>query len=132
MSVYSLIQLKRSGIQDLPAEMDPNHEGLGYGQNIPMMYKRLDALAAKAGVRPITSYFYDSELLSEEDRAEFGMPPVDQKWAPVTEGLRTVSALVSGLTAEGATAGELWDLEACEMILHSALESGEAFRFYVG
>lgn len=131
MSVYAIVELKGLGFQDLPGEMDPNREGFGYGQNIPRMYDRLDALAHAAGVPKITSFFYDAELLSAEMRAEFDMPPVDPRWAPVEQGLQTVRALIVALTAERASDGELWDLEACERILRSA-PSGAMFRYWVG
>jgi|GEM_PF-3037268 len=131
MSVYAILELKDLGFQDLPAEMDPNREGLGYGQNIPQMYQRLDALAEAAGVPKITSFFYDAELLSADLREEFGMPPVDPRWMPVEQGVLTVRALIAALKAERASDGELWDLQACERILQAA-PSGTMFRFWVG
>ena len=131
MSMYATIELSQSGHQDLPAEFDPKKSGLVYGQNLPKMMGELDALAAEAGVTPISSFFDDSEMMDDEERAEVGLPPATPKWAPVEEGLRTVRALIAALSDAGASEGKLWDLQVSEHILSRAANSGEKFRYTV-
>jgi len=132
VSIYATIELSESGHQKLPKHFDPKGEGLVYGQNLPKVANELDALAERAGVAPITSFFDDSEMLTAEEREEMGLPPAEPKWAPVEDGLRTVRALLTALREQGAEEVKLWDLEVSEAILSQAAGEGEKFRYYVG
>jgi len=131
VSVFATIELSESGHQKLPKRFDPKGEGLDYGQDLPRMTDELDALAGRAGVAPITSFFDDSEMLSAEEREEVGLPPAEPKWSAVEDGLRTVRALLAALRGQGAGEGKLWDLEVSEGILSDALGKGEKFRYYL-
>lgn len=130
MSMYATIELSESGHQSLPTEFDPKSDGLVYGQDLPRMYHELDSLAEKLGVRSISAFFDDSEMLDEDEREECGLPPAEPKWASVEEGLRTITALIAALTTAGHCDEELWDLRVSERILKSA-KPGEKFRYCV-
>ncbi len=129
MSIYATIELSKSGQQALPAELDPKNEGLIYGSNLVKVHKELDALAKQAGVLPISTFFDDSAMMSDEEREEMGLPPAKPKWASIEDGLRTIDALVAKLEADGAGLDKLWDLKASQQILKNAIGSGEQFRF---
>jgi hypothetical protein len=130
MSMYATIELSESGHQGLPHEFDPNNDGAVYGQDLPKMSAELDALAEQLGVRPISAFLDDSDMLDEEEREEVGLPPAEPKWAPVEDGLRTIRALITALTNAGRNEDELWDLRVSERILSSA-KTGEKFRYNV-
>ena len=130
MSIYATIELEHSGNQELPAKFDPNGLGLVYGQNLPEMIDELDALAAQAGVTPITAFFDDSQMMSDDEREEMGLPPAEPKWAAVDEGIKTIRALLSALSKSGASEDKLWDLRVSEAIL-TAADRSEKFRFSV-
>ena len=140
MSVFATLALKKSGRQGLPKEMDPTGQGLDYGQCLPYAAEPLDALARKLGVLPITTYFDDSDMLSDEERAEVGLPPAEEKWCDPQAGLTSVRALIAALEKEGAeslhprapVAAVLWDLNAARIILEKAVERGETFHISVG
>jgi hypothetical protein len=136
MSMYAMIELSRSGVQQVPAEMYPKKErekeDLMYGHDLAKAPDNgLDALCTKAGVKPISAFFDDTAMLDDEEREELGLPPAKPKWAPIEEGLRTVRALIAALTAKGASEDELWDLRVSEQILSSAEGSGEKFHLQV-
>lgn len=128
MSMYATIELSKSGHQKLPPDLDPENQGLMYGKGLIAMSDELDALAAELGVRPISTFLDDSDMLDEEEREELGLPPAEAKWAPVEDGLNTVRVLLAALTAAGRSDEELWDLRVSERIL-SAAKSGEKFRY---
>lgn len=130
MSIYATIELSESGHQGLPAHFDPKNEGLNYGLALPRMSDELDALAERLGVRPISAFLDDSDMLDDDEREEFGLPPAKPKWEPVEDGLRTIRALIAALEADGRPDDELWDLRVSERILSSA-KSGERFRYNV-
>jgi hypothetical protein len=106
-------------------------EGLMYGHALANHPDHFDALAEKAGVKPISAFFDDSAMLDDDEREELGLPPAESKWAPIEEGLRTVRALIAALEAKGASEEELWDLRVSERILSSAEGSGEKFHYQV-
>jgi hypothetical protein len=130
MSTYAMIELSRSGVQHLPRDFDPKNEGFVYGLDLPKMSDELDALAEQAGVRPISAFFDDSEMITDEEREEMGLPPSEPKWLPVEEGLRTIRALITAMTASGHSQDELWDLRVSERILSTA-DRDEKFRYSV-
>lgn len=130
MSIYATIELSESGHQGLPREFDPKNEGFVYGQDLPKMSDELDALAEELGVRPISAFLDDSEMIDDEEREEVGLPPAKPKWESVEDGLRTIRALLAALKADGRGDDELWDLRVSEQILSTA-ESGEKFRYDV-
>ena len=141
MSMFASVALRESGHQSLPKEMDPAGEGLDYGQSLPYAAEALDALARGLGVLPISTYFDDSEMLSDEERAEVGLPPAETKWCDPQAGLKSVRALVAKLEEEDPTkslhprapvAAVLWDLKAARIILEGAVNRGEAFHISVG
>jgi hypothetical protein len=133
--MYAMIELSRSGVQHVPAEMYPKKkrkkEGLMYGHYLAKAPDELETLAKKAGVKPISAFFDDSAMLDDDEREELGLPPVEPKWAPIEEGLRTVRALIAALEARGASEDELWDLRVSERILSSAEGGGEKFHYQV-
>jgi len=129
MSIYATIELSESGHQSLPQEFDPNNEGFVYGLDLPRM--DLGDWEEKLGVRPISDFFDDSDMLTDEEREEVGLPPAERKWAPVEDGLRTLRALITALEADGRSDEELWDLRVSERILSNA-KPGEKFRYDVG
>jgi hypothetical protein len=139
MSIYATIELKRAGHQDLPAEMNPRGEGLVYGRALPRAAGKLDALARELGVLPITTFFDDSGMLSDDERAMVGLPPAEEKWCDAHAGLRTVEALLSALAKDDPaymagllnTTPVVWDLQAAQIILKRAVEDGQTFRFHV-
>lgn len=97
MSIYATIELSESGHHGLPREFDPKNEGLVYGQDLPRMSEELDALAGDLGVRPISAFFDDSDMIDDEEREELGLPPSKPKWESVEDGLRTIRALLAAL-----------------------------------
>ena len=131
MSIYATIEMSKSGHQKLPKEFDPKKEGFVYGQNLPKMDEKLDKLAKRLKVTPITEFFDDSEMLTDEEREEVGLPPAKAKWASVEDGLRTVQALIGALRKAGAGEMELWDLVVSEAILKKFVGKGEKFRYSV-
>lgn len=142
MSMYATIELDESGHQDLPAEMDPEGQGLVYGQNLGQCdgLEELDAIAAAAGVQPISSFLDDSEMLDEEEREELGLDPAEENWSPIEDGVATLERLIAELEQRPAesTIGRypaeaiLWDLRASLAILKQATPPDELFRFVVG
>jgi hypothetical protein len=141
MSVYATIELDRSGPQDIPAQMDPNNEGLVYGQNLGQCggWDELDEIAVAENVRPLTSFIDDSEMLDDDAREEMGLPPAEENWSAIAEGIETIGALIAALEKRPATAtiGQypaeaiIWDLSAAITILNSASPPDERFRFVV-
>ncbi len=87
MSMYAMIELSRSGHQDVPREFDPKDEGSVYGKYLLASQEKLDELALKAGVQPISSFMDDSQMLDEDEREELDLPPAEPKWGAVEEGL---------------------------------------------
>ena len=130
MSIYATIELSDSGHQRLPRDLDPKNEGLVYGQNLPRMAHELDALAEELGVRPISAFLDDADMIDDDEREELGLPPAEPKWESVEDGLRTIRALIASLTADRRGDEELWDLRVSERILSTA-KSGEKFRYNV-
>jgi hypothetical protein len=106
-------------------------EGLMYGHDLAKDPEHFNALAEKAGVKPISAFFDDSAMLDDDEREELGLPPAKPKWAPIEEGLRTVRALIAALEAKGASDDELWDLRVSECILSAAEGSGEKIHYQV-
>ncbi len=141
MSIYATIELNASGHQDLPAEMDPKNEGLVYGQNLGQCdgLDELDEIAVAASAKPLTSFFDDSEMLGDDEREEMGLPPAEENWSPIADGIQTIGGLISSLEKmpSDRTIGRypveaiLWDLRAALAILKSAAPPDESFRFFV-
>jgi hypothetical protein len=141
MSIYATIELDESGHQDLPSELDPNNEGFVYGQNIGQCdgLDQLDGIATEGGVEPLSNYLDDSEMLSEEELEEMGLPPADENWNPIEDGLTTFQHLVTKLEKlpAGSLIGRypvesiLWDLRAYIAILNNAKSPDELFRLIV-
>jgi hypothetical protein len=141
MSIYATIELNISGHQNLPPEMDPNAEGLVYGQNLGQCdgLDELDLIAVAAGAKPISSFMDDSEMLDDKEREEFGLPPAEEKWSPIDDGIKTIEILIAELErgAGHSPIGKypiyaiLWDLRAVLTILKSASPPDELFRFVV-
>jgi hypothetical protein len=141
MSVYATIELDESGHQDLPKEMDPNGDSLVYGQNIGQCngIEELDAIATAAGAEPLSSFLDDSQMIDNEEREEMGMPPAEEKWRPIEEGIHTLEALIAEVSKRpaespiGRYAAQriLWDLQASLMILKKAAPPDKLFRFVV-
>ena len=144
MSIWVTIRLSKSGHQKLPAELDPTAESLVYGQGLPYASDDLDALASEAGVRPISEFFDDSAMLSDEEYEQEGLQKPPQKWFAVADGLRTVDALIASLEHrdEPGALGHgirrssvdaiLWDLRASRLILGKAAATDEQFQYDVG
>lgn len=142
MSMYATIELDEWGHQDLPREFDPKGEGLAYGQNLGQCdgFDQLDAICSEAGVEPLSNFLDDSEMLDEADYEEMGLEPPEAKWAPIEDGVATLSALVADLEKRPAEArigryaasDVLWDLRASLAILQNAKRPNELFRFTVG
>jgi hypothetical protein len=128
------IQLSRSGNQELPAT----------GAVFPYAAAELDAIAKKAGARPVSEFYDDSEMLGEEEYAEAGLERKEPQWFAAAEGLRTIDALIAELQSRdpNTTLGEDWitiqveevllDLRATRSILAKAAETEEQFKFNVG
>ena len=139
MRTYATIQLKKSGHQDLPPEMDPDGEGRGYGGALPRFAERLDALARELGVLPITTFFDCSGMLSAEEWEMVGLAPPQEIWCDPRAGLRTVEALLPAVGKDDPhyvaglpeTSDLVWDLRAARIILQRAVRDGETFRFHV-
>ena len=144
MSMAATITLSQSGHQALPAELDPNGEGLEYGFTLPYAADGLDEIAHGLGVRPLSDFFDDSEMLSEEEYEEAGIAPKQVAWFSSDEGLRTLDALSAEVEKRGpsSTVGSggrpdpvadvLWDLNASRLILQRARASGERFKYTIG
>ena len=58
-----------------------------YGQNLPRVYERLDALTREVGVLPLSTFFDDSLMLSDDEREDAGLPPAEPKWCAAEAGL---------------------------------------------
>lgn len=134
MAMSATIQLSRSGNQELPAT----------GAVFPYAAAELDAIAKKAGARPVSEFYDDSEMLGEEEYAEAGLERKEPQWFAAAEGLRTIDALIAELQSRdpNTTLGEDWitiqveevllDLRATRSILAKAAETEEQFKFNVG
>ena len=131
MSMYATVELSDSGHQDIPSALDPDGEGLNYGQNVGQCgaWDELDKIAVDAGARPLTSYFYSEEMESD-----------DENWSPVADGLKTFNAILQSLeprskdepfgryTVEWIS----WDVQAYSSILKNSSSPDESFRLTVG
>ena len=135
MSMSATIQLRKSGHQRLPAELDPKGEGLVYGQGLPYAAGELDTISRGVGVRPISEFFDDSEMLSDEEYQQEGLDKPQPKWFAAADGLQTLDALIADLErlGPGASLGRrssvndiLWDLRASRAILVKAAAAGAA------
>jgi hypothetical protein len=134
MSMSTTIQLSESGSQELPAT----------GAVFPYAAAELDAIAKKAGARPVSEFYDDSEMLGEEEYEEAGIELKEAQWFAAAEGIRTIDVLIAELQSRdpNATLGEDWntiqveevllDLGAARSILSKAAETGEQFKFKVG
>jgi len=141
MSMYATIELDESGHQEPPSELEPEN-GSVYGQNLGQCdgYDELDAITAAAGVHDISSYFDDSDMLSEEEREEYGLPPAEENWSPIEDGINSLEVLVKELenrspeTVIGKYPVEavLYDLRISLAILKNASPPDELFRIDVG
>jgi hypothetical protein len=137
MSTYATIELNISGHQDLPPEMDPKAERLVYGQSLGQCggLDELDSIAVAAGAEPISSFMDDSEMLDDEEREDLGLPPAEENWSPIEDGLKTIELLIAKLEKRSAPIGKypvtaiLWDLRAALTILKNASPADELFRF---
>ena len=140
MSMYATIELDKSGFQDLPKELDPQDEGLVYGQNLGQCdgWDELDAICTSSGAKAISSYIYSSEI--EEEYFEEEMPEELANWSSISDGIKTCEKLVSALESRSSTSGlgrytaedVLWDLRACLSILTKAEKRNEKFRIDLG
>lgn len=141
MSMYATVELDESGHQDLPQELDPSGQGLVYGQNLGQCdgMDELDAIATHAGVEPLSNFLDDSEMLDDDEREEMGLPPAEENWQPIGDGITTLEALIAELakrpldTTIGSYSTEaiLWDLRASLAILKKAAPPDELFRFVI-
>lgn len=139
MSTYATIELNVSGHQNLPAEMDPQGEGFVYGQSLGQCggLDELDSIAVAAGVQPISSFMDYSAMFDDEERKDMGLPPAEDKWSPIEDGLKTIEVLIAALKKRSTPIGRypaaaiLWDLQAVLIILKNAAPADELFRFYV-
>jgi hypothetical protein len=134
MSMSTTIQLSESGSQELPAT----------GAVFPYAAGELDAISKKAGARPVSEFYDDSEMLSEEECEEAGIERKEPQWFAAAEGLRTIDALIVEFESRdpNESLGEEWntiqveevllDLRAARSILAKAAETGEQFKFSVG
>jgi len=140
MSVFATINLSKSGYPGVPRELDPHGKGFMYGENIARMgiegnripgsYETFDDVAIAAGATPISAFLDYSEM-DNPGREIDGLPLLVPKWFSIEDGLKTVEALLDGLSSRGIEEGLLWDLRASQLILKSAIGSGESFHFSV-
>ena len=131
MSMYATVELSDSGHQDIPSDLDPDGEGLSYGQNVGQCgaWDELDKIAVNAGARALTSYFFSEEMESD-----------DENWSPVVDGVRTFDVILQSLEPRskdepfGRYTVEwiAWDVRAYLSILKKSLSPDERFRLSVG
>ena len=102
--------------------------------------KKLDALAKRAGVRPLMEFFSENPesaaAFCEEagaDPPEGGFPP--EQWFPAEEGLTTVRGLLSYLEANPTdvkdSSGVIEDLRDFESILGRLASEGVGWHLAV-
>lgn len=125
-----------------PLSEDGGDDALMEHKAVAGALKALDALAAEAGVKPITQFVSEDpenvmDLVDDEDEAEeilAKLPPV--QWFQPGEALPTIAALISKVSGGGEFPGiknptkvakELRDLET---ILQTGESKRATFRFY--
>jgi hypothetical protein len=130
-----------SGGGDLPSELDPNDEGLVYGQKLPYVWGELERIAQQLGLTPLGAFAYRDPELFEEMGEE---PPEQEEWHEPAEAHKTVTGLLRFFQeADAGRLGEfglsaddhediVWDLSAYEAILRSASKDGDRLRIEVG
>lgn len=156
MSAPTRIRLELLGLAPLPADLDPDEEGLAYGTALTDCRACLTSAAQRLGVRPLHRFEDDENRLWDELEEEVMRHAEDEReaeqeilslldergaWHDAEDGLETVRALIRHLEQEGEgtppangcrPSAALWDLRAVEAILEDAHERGRRFRVSVG
>lgn len=156
MSNPTRIRIELLGLAPLPADLDPDEEGLTYGSALTACRACLTAAAQRLGVKPLHRFEDDEDRLWDELEEEVMHQAEDEReahqeilglldergaWHDAEDGLETVRALVRDLEerdrgpelANGCrTRDVLWDLRAAEAILQNAHERSRRFRLSVG
>lgn len=140
MSTVLTIEFQRSGFQRYPAELYPELANDYFNATcLPKVAWDLDRMIEGSGIRPVSEYMDDSDMLSDEEWSEVGGQP-EQKWFNASDGLQMLACVAEVLKLrnsdeqiEGCCAGDiLHEIRGIEAILRRAAQSGEQFRFNVG
>ncbi|AFZ05339.1 hypothetical protein Osc7112_0752 [Oscillatoria nigro-viridis PCC 7112] len=154
MPSYAEIELEKSGLAELPLELDSKHEGYVYGQSFTRTWEILDIVAKLNGLQPLSSFYAECDIQKQWYDSAVGLQTVSgllNKYFTII-GCGTVTFLsseskrldceLSGLPQDEAILKDairskelfnyaMWDLRAYELILRGAVENGECFRIVV-
>ena len=123
---------------------DEKHESDGNDHSaVGDCAEQLDAIAERLSVKPLSSFFDDTDVRYNMDESgelevsEDGWPASAAKWYSAAEGLKSVTTLLTYLKSNPAAlkkqdgwsqADVIADLESCQDTLSPAAQQGKPFH----
>jgi hypothetical protein len=103
---YIVLEEKTPGVDPVGLE----------GRALSKHSTELDALAKRAGVKPLLSFFSvekdeAAEFLDAAAMAQLGIEIPDKQWFSAEDGLATISALLAAVAADSAITRELREFQ---------------------
>jgi hypothetical protein len=101
-----MVCFENDGVVQYPADLDPANPGADHGGILSLLGSRLDVVARRLGVRPLSDFVFADPDMLEAILADLDGPrrasverllTTQQQWHPVVEGRHTTASLLSYL-----------------------------------